>query len=88
MIAWFRQRAETALTVLDANLAERDFLASKATTIADICCYGDVAFAALSGIDLGRWLRVAAWSMRMQALPRFKAPFDLLTMADADVPAS
>ncbi len=88
VVAWHRQRAETALTVLDANLADRDFLASEAATIADICCYGDVAFAALSGIDLGRWPRVGAWSARMQALPRFKAPFDLLAMADADVQAS
>lgn len=88
LAAWFRQRADTALTALDAALAERAFLAADQATIADICCFGDVAFAALSGIDVGRWLHVGAWSARMHALPRFKAPFDLLAMADAEVGAA
>jgi len=43
-----------------------------------------VAFATLSGIDVGRWKQVSDWSARVQALPRFAAPFDLLSMADAE----
>jgi glutathione S-transferase len=86
--AWHRRRAETALTALDANLAGRSFLAAGEATIADLGCYGDVAFAAPSGIDLGRWPNVAAWAARIAALPRFKAPFDLLAMADAEIGAS
>ena len=88
IIDWYRRRADTALTVLDANLAGRPFLAADQATIADICCYGHVAFAAPSGIDLARWPHLSAWSARIEALPRFKAPFDLLAMADAEIGAA
>ncbi len=87
IVAWYRQRADTALSALDANLAGRDFLATDQATIADICCFGDVAFAPLSGIDMSRWAHLGAWVARMQSLPRFKEPFDLLRMADAEVRA-
>jgi glutathione S-transferase len=83
--AYHRQRAEAALAVLDSQLAHRSFLCATEPTIADLFCYGDVAFAGVCGFDLNRWSNVAAWSERVTALPGFKAPFELLAMASAEL---
>lgn len=80
-----RQRAETALTVLDTNLAGRLFITAPEPTIADLCCYGEVAFATICQFEMSRWTHIADWAGRIAMLPGFKAPFDLLTMADAEV---
>jgi glutathione S-transferase len=84
---WERLGA-AALGILDAWLAGRAFLVGIAATAADISCYGDIAFAKLTGRDLAHWPNVAAWAARIEALPRFAAPFDLLGMADCEVPPS
>jgi len=83
VVAHFRDAAEAALAVLDNALAVRAWLVGDAATVADIACYGDVAFAERSGLDLARWPHVHAWTMRFGALPGWQAPLDLLPMADA-----
>jgi len=86
MIAdYHRGRAEAALSVLDAQLAHRDFLCAAEPTIADLFCYGDVAFAEICAFDLKRWTNVAGWTERVTALAGFKAPFALLAMEDAEL---
>jgi glutathione S-transferase len=82
--AYHRQRAEMALSVLDAHLADRDFLCSAEPTIADLFCYGDIAFAEICAFDFDRWAHLAAWAGRVTALPGFKAPFALLAMENAE----
>jgi glutathione S-transferase len=81
---YHRQRAETALSVLDSHLAGRNYLCATEPTIADLFCYGDVAFAEICEFDLNRWTNVAGWSARIKALPGFEAPFKLLAMEDAE----
>jgi glutathione S-transferase len=83
--AYHRQRAETALSVLNSHLAYRSYLCAAEPTIADLFCYGDVAFAEVCAFDLNRWSNVAAWSERVTALAGFKAPFELLTMESAEL---
>jgi glutathione S-transferase len=63
----------------------RLFLVGNAATIADICCYGDIAFARLSDKGLKAWPNVVAWADRIEALPGFAHPFDLLAMQDAEI---
>jgi glutathione S-transferase len=84
VIARWRATGETALGVLDAALATRRYLVTDRPTIADICCYGEIAFARMSGDDLGHWRQVAFWAARIEALPGWAAPLDLLPMADAE----
>jgi glutathione S-transferase len=85
-IAEFHRRsAETALTKLDSQLAGRTYLCAAEPTIADLFCYGDVAFAEICTFDMNRWAKVAGWAERVKALPGFKAPFDLLQMRDAEL---
>lgn len=80
-----RARAERALASLDAQLADCDWLCATVPTVADLFCYGDVAFAEVCAFDLARWPNLAAWAKRIRALPGFQAPFDLLPMADAEI---
>jgi glutathione S-transferase len=82
---YHRKRAETALAVLDAHLADRDYLCAAEPTIADLFCYGDVAFAEICAFDLNRWTNLAGWSARVTALAGFQAPFKLLAMANAEL---
>lgn len=83
--AHYREGAEAALAALDTALASAAFLVGPDPTIADIACCGEVAFAELSRLDLSRWRHVIDWSRRLAALPGFRAPFDLLPMADAEI---
>jgi glutathione S-transferase len=83
--AEFDRKGAAALVALDLHLAGRDFLAGGAATIADVCCYADVAFAKLSGKQLSSWPHVALWAARIEALPGFAAPFDLLAMQDGEI---
>ena len=80
-----RQRSEAALSVLNAHLAGRSYLCAEQPTIADLFCYGDVAFAEICEFDLNRWATVALWAKRVTALPGFQAPFALLAMEDAEL---
>ena len=83
IVEYHRRRAEAALSMLDSNLAHDNFLVSGEPTIADVCCYGEVAFAHLCDFELSRWPNTGRWAGRIETLPGFKAPFDLLAMADA-----
>jgi glutathione S-transferase len=80
------RRAEAALSVLDSHLAHGSYLCAAEPTIADLFCYGDVAFAQMCAFDLKRWANVEGWAKRVTALAGFKAPFELLAMKDAEVP--
>ena len=71
--------------MFDAQLSTRRFIVGASATIADICCYGDIAFAKLSRKDLAEWPNVVSWAERVEALPGFAVPFDLLAMQDAEV---
>jgi glutathione S-transferase len=82
---YYRQRVETALSVLDTYLAHRNYLCAAEPTIADLFCYGDVAFAEICAFDLSSWTNVSLWTKRVTALAGFQAPFELLTMENAEL---
>jgi glutathione S-transferase len=82
---YHRHRAEMALSVLESQLSDCDYLCGLEPSIADIFCYGDVAFAELCAFDLHRWTNVVRWSERVTVLPGFKAPFALLAMQSAEL---
>lgn len=79
-----RRRAEAALSVLDTHLDHRDYLCALEPTMADLFCYGDVAFAEICEFDLSRWTNLAGWTQRVRALAGFQAPFASLAMENAE----
>jgi glutathione S-transferase len=84
-IAEFDRKGRAALGVLDAYLSDHRFLVGDGATIADICCYADIAFARLGKADLAQWPLVLAWAGRIEVLQGFALPFDLLRMQDAKI---
>jgi glutathione S-transferase len=88
LVAEFERKGKAALDVLDAHLSGRRFLVGDGATVADICCYSEFAFAQLSNKDLAAWANVLAWAGRIEGLPGFAKPFELLAMEDAEIVAS
>jgi glutathione S-transferase len=78
----YREAGEAGLKVLDQALGGSAFLTGAAPTIADIACYGVVAFAEEGEFRLADYPNIKSWGTRISALPGFKGPYDLLPMAD------
>lgn len=87
LVAEFDRKGHAALSFLDTHFADHGYLVGDTATIADICCYADIAFARLSSKSLVDWPNVVAWADRIEALPGFAAPFDLLAMQDGQIAA-
>jgi glutathione S-transferase len=85
LVEEFDRKGKAALDIVNAHLANRCFLVGDTATIADICCYADIAFAKLSNKDIAAWVHLSSWAARIEHLPGFAAPFDLLAMQDADI---
>jgi glutathione S-transferase len=78
----FRPLAEAALTFMDQALQGRDWLVGDACTIADIGCWGRMVFMAEGGMDIAGWPNVEVWSRRLEAMPGFALPYDLIPKKD------
>ncbi|HMB75575.1 MAG TPA: glutathione S-transferase family protein [Kiloniellaceae bacterium] len=85
VLAFSRKRAEAALGRLEEVLASRPYLTGSLPTIADICCAGYIWFIDQAGLDPARWPAVATWSARLEALPGWQHPYDLLPTSDAAI---
>jgi glutathione S-transferase len=78
VLAQHETEGKAALKVLDDHLAGRSWLVGDAPTIADIDVYGVVAYASDGGYDLGAYPNLSAWKGRVEALPGFASPEQLL----------
>jgi len=83
--AWFREGAEAALAFLNKSLAGSDWLVGDTCSIADIGCWGRMVFMAEGGFDIADWPHVAAWSRRLQSMPGFALPYDLIPKKDREI---
>ncbi|HSV80925.1 MAG TPA: glutathione S-transferase [Ramlibacter sp.] len=63
--------AHRVFKIMDAQLADRDFLELGHPTIGDIACFPYTAMAGEGGIDLTPYKNVRAWVERMKRLPGF-----------------
>ena len=77
-LSHYENEGRAALKVLDEHLKGRNWIVGDGTTIADIDICGVVAYAPQAGHDLAAFANVAAWIKRMEALPGFQAPDELL----------
>jgi glutathione S-transferase len=64
-------RAHRILGLVDAALAEHEFIVGKAPTLADIALYSYISSAPEGNVDLSGYARVLAWLRRIEALPGF-----------------
>ena len=77
-IAEYRPRAEAALSFVDNTVKDQPFLVADYCTIADIGCWGRMAFMAEGGFDIDNWPHLAAWAGRLKAMPGFALPHQLI----------
>lgn len=73
-----RARTHADLTTLNTHLQDKAFLVGGAATVADIACAGYLFWLADAGVKVACWPAVAAWLDRIQVLPRWAHPSELL----------
>jgi glutathione S-transferase len=64
-------KAKATFKIMDAHLANRQFLALDHPTIADIACFPYTAMAGEGGIDLAPYPNILKWIDRMKRVPGF-----------------
>ncbi|MBX5189006.1 glutathione S-transferase family protein [Rhizobium sp. NZLR3b] len=64
-------RAHRILALIDAELADRNFLLGNNPMIADVALYSYIANAPEGNVDLSAYPNVRAWLARIEALPGF-----------------
>ncbi|MDX8348208.1 glutathione S-transferase family protein [Cognatiyoonia sp. IB215446] len=79
--AFMAMRLASAVKVLEAQLAGRDWLASDEITIADIACCGYLFYEEDFTLDRKQYPNMDAWLDRIAAQPSWKHPYDLMPRA-------
>lgn len=62
-------RCDYILGIMDAHLAERDWLALPHASIADISCFGPISMLPDSGYETNRFVNLTHWLDRVRDLP-------------------
>jgi len=80
VMTFLKGRIDGALAIVNTRLSGRQFLVSEKPTIADISMTGYLYYPAEEfGFDIAKEQpAIAAWLGRMQALPGWKHPYDLM----------
>ena len=80
VMAFLQARAQNNLAIVNKRLTGRQYLASDRPTIADVSMTGYFYYPAEEfGFDIAKdHPAIAAWLARMQALPGWKHPYDLM----------
>ncbi|QIE56214.1 glutathione S-transferase family protein [Pikeienuella piscinae] len=81
VIAFMQGRLKAAYATLDATLAKRDWLVGDGPTNADFSCCGYLFYTEPFGFSREDWPHLDAWLGRIEALPGWKHPYDLMPRA-------
>ena len=74
----YEAETKAGLLMLDQELAKSEWIAAKKVTIADIGIYGVVRYASEANIDLNPYANVLGWKKRIEELPGFATPEQIL----------
>ncbi|MBO9409346.1 glutathione S-transferase [Shimia sp. R9_1] len=64
-------KAHALFKVMEAHLADRNWLAADVITAADVACFSYIAHAPEGGVDLAPYPNLRAWIARVEAEPNF-----------------
>ncbi len=79
VLDFFKARMTTAFSILDQRLSRQPFVAIPGRpTIADISVVGYLFFDDEIGVDWANHKNIKAWRDRIQAMPGWKHPYDLM----------
>ncbi len=71
-------RASTSLKVLNTHLENREFVAGKEISIADLSIAGYIFFTEEFGFDMSPFPNVIGWRNRIRKLKNWQHPYDLM----------
>lgn len=74
----FKAEGEGGLGVLENWLAKHEWLVGGRPTIADISLYSGIYYAADGGYDLSKYPGISAWKARIEALPGYGKPPEVI----------
>lgn len=74
-------RCKGAYQILDTHLQGRDWIVGDGLSHADLSCCGYLFYPEELGFDRAARPNIDRWLGNIQALPRWKAPYDLMTPA-------
>ncbi len=78
VIAFLQARLKGAYQVLDKHLEGRDWIVGDGPTNADFTCCSYLYYPENFGFDRTDWPNIDRWLSNIQALPGWKAPYDLM----------
>ena len=79
VLDFFKARMTTAFSILDQRLSRQQFVAIPGRpTIADISVVGYLFFDDEIGLDWANYKNIKAWRDRIQVMPGWKHPYDLM----------
>jgi glutathione S-transferase len=80
-IDYLSGRLQGALSVLEAELSNRDWLVGDSLTCADLSCCGYLYYPEPFTFDRADYPAIDAWLTRIAAQPGWVHPYDLMTRA-------
>jgi len=83
-IRWLSGRVKAALQTLERVLQDRDWLVGDGPTTADFACCGYLFYPEPFGFDRKAFPAIDAWLGRIEALPGWKHPYDMMPGSPAD----
>lgn len=78
---FLRERARAAYQIVDAHLAKTPFMVGGRLTIADLSLAGYVYMPEDTGLAVAEFGHIEAWKQRIQDMPGWKHPYDLMPNA-------
>lgn len=81
VIAFQQGRLRASFQVLERHLAGRDWVAGPGPTIADLSLCSYLYYPESWGVPVADHPAIAAWLQRLQALPGWQHPYDLMPRA-------
>lgn len=76
--AFLRERSRAAFAIVEQHLHERQFMVGAQPTIADLSLCGYLFFREQIDVDWSAHPCIDAWLARIQALPGWRHPYDLM----------
>lgn len=84
VIAFLTGRSQAALATLEQALSDKDWLVGDGITAADLSCCSYLFYPEPFGFERAEWPNIDAWLARIEALPEYKHPYDLMPGSPAD----
>ncbi|MDA0361431.1 MAG: glutathione S-transferase family protein [Proteobacteria bacterium] len=80
-IDFISSRLQTAYSILDNALKDRDWLVGDSISVADISCCGYLFYEEPFGFNRSDWSNIDSWLTRISNTPGWKHPYDFMKRA-------